>query len=183
MGAKPAHGHRIVRHRIKEDIVYFGVPAALVFLGGLVACAATGRYDGLVTALRGLILHPSRIATLSANNIIGYVMLFVGLSIAVIAAVTLRWFYASTLVIREDHELITHGLYRFTRHPIYFGVLIVCYSVPVFASSLLGFLIMTALIPLFLNRIRMEEKLPTDEFADAYHKYRGATKKLVPFVY
>ena len=100
-----------------------------------------------------------------------------------IGAVTLGWFYASTLVIREDHELITHGLYRFTRHPIYFGVLIVCISVPIYASSPLGFVIMTALIPLFLNRIRMEEKLLTEEFGDAYKKYRETTKKLVPFVY
>ena len=47
----------------------------------------------------------------------------------------------------------------------------------------MGFVIMTALIPLFLNRIRMEEKLLTEEFGDAYKKYRETTKKLVPFVY
>jgi hypothetical protein len=40
--------------------------------------------------------------------------------------------------IREDHQLITHGIYRFTRHPIYLGALLVSIGVPVYASSLLG---------------------------------------------
>jgi protein-S-isoprenylcysteine O-methyltransferase Ste14 len=56
-------------------------------------------------------------------------------------------------------------------------------GVPVFASSLYGLLTMSALIPVFLNRIRMEERLLTDEFGDAYRTYKEATSKLIPFIY
>jgi protein-S-isoprenylcysteine O-methyltransferase Ste14 len=42
---------------------------------------------------------------------------------------------------------------------------------------------MSALIPIILNRIRMEERLLTEEFGDAYRAYVEATSKLIPFIY
>ena len=56
-------------------------------------------------------------------------------------------------------------------------------GLPLYAASLYGFLTMTALIPIFLNRIRLEEQLLVEEFQDAYQKYKEATKKLIPFIY
>ncbi|NHZ72798.1 MAG: DUF1295 domain-containing protein, partial [Aquificales bacterium] len=88
----------------------------------------------------------------------------------------------STLVIRKDHQLITHGIYRIVRHPIYLGVIMVVIGVPIYASSLLGLLIMSALIPVFLNRIRIEERLLIDEFGDTYRAYKETTSKLIPFI-
>ncbi len=84
----------------------------------------------------------------------------------------------------EDlHQLITRGLYRLARHPLYFGVLFAIMGVPVYAPSLWGFLVMSLLIPLFLHRIRMEEEMLTEKFGDAYLAYKVATKKLIPFLY
>ena len=120
---------------------------------------------------------------LSVQNIAGLTLFVVGLTIALVAQGTLRLFYSSTLVIREDHQLITRGIYRFTRHPIYLGVIMACIGVPVYASSLYGFLTMSVGIPIFLNRIRIEERLLTDEFGDAYRTYKEATSKLIPFIY
>jgi protein-S-isoprenylcysteine O-methyltransferase Ste14 len=54
---------------------------------------------------------------------------------------------------------------------------------PVFAGSLYGLLTMSALIPVLLYRIRIEERLLTEEFGDAYRSYRDATSKLIPFIY
>jgi protein-S-isoprenylcysteine O-methyltransferase Ste14 len=56
-------------------------------------------------------------------------------------------------------------------------------GLPVYAASLYGFLTMLVLIPIFLNRIRLEEKLLTEEFQDEYQKYKKTTKKLIPFIY
>ncbi len=84
---------------------------------------------------------------------------------------------------RDDHELITHGLYRHVRHPLYFGVLLGLMGVPVYAPSARGFLVMCVLIPIFLNRIRMEEAMLTETFGDAYVGYRKVTRKLIPFIY
>jgi protein-S-isoprenylcysteine O-methyltransferase Ste14 len=39
------------------------------------------------------------------------------------------------------------------------------------------------LIPIFLNRIRMEEEMLTEEFGDAHRMYMETTRKLIPFIY
>jgi len=174
--------HRIVRNAIRKDVLCFGLPAIIVFSAGLVVSARDG-YDGLIETMWSLATQSRNLDELSTPSILGLLLCIAGFSIAFTAVGTLRRFYSSTLVIRENHQLITHGIYRLTRHPIYFGVIIVCFSVPLYASSLYGFLVMSALIPVFLYRISLEERLLTEEFGGAYLAYREATKKLIPFVY
>lgn len=171
-----------MRNAIRKDVLLFGVPAFLVFLLGLVVSARDG-YDGLVSTIWNLGRHPRNLRLLSVWNIVGLILFVFGLTVALIAVCTLKRFYSSTLVTRKDHQLITHGVYPFMRHPIYLGVFIGCMGVPVYAPSLFGFLTMSVLIPIFLNRIRMEEGMLTEEFGDAYQAYRKATSKLIPFIY
>lgn len=56
-------------------------------------------------------------------------------------------------------------------------------GLPVYVASLYGFLTMLLMIPIILNRIRLEEKLLTEEFQNAYQKYKETTNKLIPFIY
>jgi protein-S-isoprenylcysteine O-methyltransferase Ste14 len=164
--------HGIVRNAIREDMLYFALPALLVFTAGLVVCARDliGRQEGLFV--------------LSVHCVVGLALLIVGLIIMVVSQATLWRNYSSTVVIREGHQLITHGIYRFTRNPIYLGgIMAVCIGIPVYTSSLYGVLTMLILIPIILNRIRLEEKLLTEEFQDAFQKYKETTKKLIPFIY
>ena len=174
--------HGIVRNAIRKDILFFGIPAFTVFLLGLIVSGRDG-YDGLVGTIWDLIKHPENLRLLSGWNIAGLSLCIVGLTIAIVAACTLKRFYSSTLVVREDHQLITHGVYRFARHPLYLGVLIAIMGVPVYAPSLNGFLILSLLTPIILFRIKMEEDMLTEHFGDEYKAYRKATKKLVPFLY
>ncbi len=170
-----------MRKTIQKDILLFGIPAFTVFLLGLIVSGRDG-YDGLVGTIWDLIKHPGNLRLLSGWNIAGLSLFIVGLTIAIVAAWTLKRFYSSTLVTREDHQLITHGVYRFARHPLYLGVLIAVMGVPVYAPSLYGFLILSLLIPIFLFRIKMEEDMLTEHFGDEYRAYRKATKKLIPFL-
>lgn len=163
-------------------MLYFAVPALSVDSEGLVASAMEG-WDGLVVTVRDLLRHPQSPYLLSTPNFVGLALIIVGFTIHLVAKGTLRRFHSSALVIRKDHQLITRGIYRFTRHPIYLGMIIVCIGVPVYASSLYGLLTMSALIPIFLNRIRMEERMLTNEFGDAYRTYKEATSKLIAFIY
>ncbi len=165
-----------------KDILFFGIPAFTVFLVGLVVSAMDG-YDGLVGTIWKLTKDPQNLGLLSAWNIAGLCLFIVGMSIAIVAALTLKRFYASTLLTREDHQLITHGPYRLVRHPIYFGVLIAIIGMPIYVSSLNGFLILSLLIPIFLFRIKMEEEMLSEYFGDEYQVYRKTTKKLIPFIY
>jgi protein-S-isoprenylcysteine O-methyltransferase Ste14 len=164
--------HGIVRNAIREDMLYFAIPALLVLTAGLAVSTSD------------LVRRQGRMYVHSVHCVGGLALLIIGLIIMIVSQATLWRNYSSTVVIREDHQLITHGIYRFTRNPIYLGgIMAVCIGIPLYTSSLYGFLAMLVLIPIILNRIRMEEKLLTEEFHEAFQKYKETTKKLIPFIY
>ncbi len=101
----------------------------------------------------------------------------------IVGQVTLWKNYSATVVIKKGHQLITHGIYRFTRNPIYLGAIMIVIGLPVFVASFYGLVTMLVLIPIILNRIRLEEKLLTEEFQELYLKYKETTKKLIPLIY
>ena len=174
--------HGVVKHEVRKDLLQFAIPALVVFTAGLIFSARDG-WGGLPSTVWKLIRHPQNLSRLSVRNLAGLVRIIGGFAIIAVALGKIRRSYASTLVIREDHELVTRGIYRFTRHPIYLGVIMVVLGVPVHASSLYGFLTMSALLPIFLNRIRIEEGLLTEAFGEAYRSYQQRTSRLIPFVY
>jgi len=163
--------HGIVRNAIKKDLLQFALPWVIVLFAGM----AVSAWD--------LVRQQGSLYVLSVQSVVGLALLVFGIAIQIVAHIALWQFYSSTLVIREDHQLISHGIYRFTRHPIYLGAIVGGIGIAVYASSLYGFLIMSAQIPVFLIRIRLEEELLTEEFQDAYQKYKETTKKLIPFIY
>ena len=160
-----------MRDSIRKDLLTFVLPAFLVYAAGLGVCA----WD--------LVKRQGSLFTLSTRSIIGWALIVTGLTLTFVAASTLRRFYSPTLRVRTDHQLITHGLYRFVRHPFYTGMGLATVGVLVVAWSLYGLLILLALLPLVLNRIRIEENMMIAEFGDTYRTYARGTKKLIPFVY
>ena len=164
-----------MNRRIKRDLLFFALPAFIVFSAGM---AASG-WD----FLRDFVADQASLDLLSVRSVIGLAFVGIGLGIELVAAFTLRRSYSSTLIIREDHQLVTHGIYRLTRHPVYLGVLMVSMGVPIWTTSWIGLLIMLGIIPLILGRIRSEERMLIDEYGDSYRAYKKATHKLIPFIY
>ena len=163
--------HGIVRNAIRKDVLYFFIPWIIVMIAGMGICV----WD-LGRSQRSL--YES-----STQNILGLMLIVIGFVIIIIAQITLWKYYSSTLVIKENHQLVTHGIYRFVRHPIYLGNVMVFLGIAVYTSSLAGFLTMLCLIPVFLVRIRMEERLLTEEFGDKHRIYKKNTRKLIPFIF
>ena len=92
--------------------------------------------------------------------------------------------WSITLEVREEHRLITEGVYRGVRHPMYSALLL--YSVgqalviPNWVagpSNLLAFAVLLAL------RIRAEERMMNERFGDEYAAYSARTKRLIPGVW
>ncbi len=115
--------------------------------------------------------------------VVGAWIFIVGLVITVYAQMTLKRNYSGRLRIREGHQLITHGIYNYVRHPVYTGTLLRTFAIPIFMTSLLGFLVALMGIPLIIYRIGVEEQMLIEEFSDEYLEYTKATRKLVPYVY
>jgi protein-S-isoprenylcysteine O-methyltransferase Ste14 len=92
--------------------------------------------------------------------------------------------WSITLEIREQHRLITHGVYRRIRHPMYLAL--VLYSAGhalVIPNWVAGPSNLIAFTILFALRVRAEEKMMVEEFGDAYAAYTARTKRLVPGVW
>jgi protein-S-isoprenylcysteine O-methyltransferase Ste14 len=92
--------------------------------------------------------------------------------------------WSITLEVREQHRLITTGVYRRIRHPMYSAL--VLYSVgqalvvPNWVagpSNLIAFAVLLAL------RVRAEEEMMVQQFGDEYAAYTARTKRLVPRVW
>ncbi len=161
----------IKRNAIRKDLRYFLLPWFLTITLGTVVTVLEVAGEG----------DPE--LKLSLSTILGLLFIIFALPIVFTAAITLHKFYSSTLIIRKDHKLIQHGIYKYVRHPIYFGTTLVFLGLPLCVGSLFGLATMALVIPLFLRRIRMEEKLLIEEFGEEYERYRETSRKLIPFLY
>jgi protein-S-isoprenylcysteine O-methyltransferase len=113
----------------------------------------------------------------------GVGMILSGLIIRIVAIGTLKKNFSNRLRIREDHTLVTNGIYHWIRHPAYLGLILIVLGIPVLLSSVLGFLVMFLVVPLLLHRIKLEEAMLIGQFGAKYEEYMRQTKRLIPFLY
>ncbi|MBM3841265.1 MAG: isoprenylcysteine carboxylmethyltransferase family protein [Verrucomicrobia bacterium] len=92
--------------------------------------------------------------------------------------------WSITLQVRENHRLITEGVYRRIRHPMYSSLFL--YSIGQalalpnwFAGS--SYLVTFGF--LFLLRVRVEERMMLEEFGDEYAAYMARTRRLAPGIW
>lgn len=116
-------------------------------------------------------------------QILGIFLTFIGLVIAVTARKTLAGNWSSTLDVKEEHKLITTGIYQYMRHPIYTGVLLMLLGTLCAFLSFNEFIIFFCATLLFIFRMRQEEALMTKTFPKDYPAYKKRTKRLIPFIW
>ena len=87
------------------------------------------------------------------------------------------------LLITDEHNLITDGVFGRIRHPLYLGRITWDFGIALLFSSLWGAVLMAISALLFLIRIRVEEEMLIEEFGDAYLEYRKHTKTVIPYIY
>jgi protein-S-isoprenylcysteine O-methyltransferase Ste14 len=74
------------------------------------------------------------------------------------------------------------GPYRFVRHPLYFGWLLIVFGTPHLTGDRLAFAVITTLY--LVLAIPWEERSLTAEFGEEYERYKQRVRwKLVPYVY
>jgi protein-S-isoprenylcysteine O-methyltransferase Ste14 len=92
--------------------------------------------------------------------------------------------WSITLEVREQHRLITEGVYRSVRHPMYLALLL--YSAGqtmVLPNWVAGPSYLVALGLLFAFRVRREEQMMLDEFGADYEAYMARTRRLIPGIW
>ncbi len=94
-------------------------------------------------------------------------------------ALGLNW--SPTLQVRKEHSLITHGVYRRVRHPMYaahclWGIA----QVLLLQNWIAGPSMLVSSIPLFLLRIPREEQMLLEHFGQEYRLYMNRTGRIIP---
>jgi protein-S-isoprenylcysteine O-methyltransferase Ste14 len=116
--------------------------------------------------------------------VIGAISLALGLWLFHRSHVDLGTNWSITLELREKHKLVTNGLYRSVRHPMYLALLI--YSAGqalVVPNWLVGPSCGVAMVLLIALRMRPEERLMREEFGNDYEAYIATTKRLIPGIW
>lgn len=89
--------------------------------------------------------------------------------------------FSPELKIRDEHSLVTQGVYRHIRHPMYASHILWAVAQALLLQNWMAgpaFLVMS--LPLYIVRIPREEKMMEDEFGEEYRKYAERTGQVVP---
>ena len=104
-----------------------------------------------------------------------------------VAVTLLIWMFRSlgmnitdTVVTRKDHSLVTHGPYRWIRHPLYtFGALLFL-SLSLVTQIWLIPLLAIPIMAILLQRTSIEENTLQERFGDEYTQYSERTGRFFP---
>lgn len=118
----------------------------------------------------------------NAIQIIGAVVCVMGLLVTLWARWTLAGNWSSDVTFKRGHELIRTGPYRFVRHPIYTGLLVMCLGTAVHSTAVRTWLALVIMFSGFWIKLRQEEKLLIRHFPDTYLAYQKEVKALIPYV-
>jgi protein-S-isoprenylcysteine O-methyltransferase Ste14 len=92
--------------------------------------------------------------------------------------------WSISLDVREDHQLITNGIYRKIRHPMYsaFWLWAVAQAL-LLPNWVAGFAGVAGFGILFFGRISREERLMLETFGERYREYMAQTNRVIPWIF
>lgn len=112
----------------------------------------------------------------------GLIIYAIGLVAAIAARLQLgkNWSDIEKSYVKQDHELVARGLYRYVRHPIYAGDLLLLLGLELAVNSwgVLGVLAVAA----YARRQAIREERKLLETLPGYSQYLRRTSRFIPFV-
>ena len=105
-----------------------------------------------------------------------------GLIICLWARAVLGRNWSGTVTLKENHELIVRGPYRFVRHPIYTGLLTMIIGTAFELGHLGGMIGAVLVFVSFWIKLSDEEAVMLKQFPDQYPAYQQRVKRIIPFL-
>jgi protein-S-isoprenylcysteine O-methyltransferase Ste14 len=95
---------------------------------------------------------------------------------------SLRDYFSAHIEIKDDHNLVESGPYKFIRHPAYAGNIIQALGIPLILNAYLSLSISVMVIIIFLYRMKFEEEVLIREVM-GYSDYVKRTYRLIPKIW
>lgn len=111
---------------------------------------------------------------------IGIALTTMGTAIAVWARYCIGEYWSARVTLKEGHQIIRSGPYRFVRHPIYTGILLAAAGTAIVVGEWRGTLAVCLLLAAHSLKAWREERLLFTEFGEQYQAYRRSTGFLFP---
>jgi protein-S-isoprenylcysteine O-methyltransferase Ste14 len=90
--------------------------------------------------------------------------------------------WSGSVTIKADHELITTGPYRVTRHPIYTGLLVALAGSAMVAGEVRGLIAFGIAFAALWRKLKLEERFMHEQFGQAYIDYQRQVAAIVPIL-
>ncbi len=115
---------------------------------------------------------------------IGTLVLAAGMALLYCTHRDLGRAWSITLEIRDQHTLVTHGIYERLRHPMYAAFWLWAISQALLLPNwITGFSGLLGFGTLFFARVGYEERMMLETFGDDYRAYMARTYRLIPGIY
>lgn len=92
--------------------------------------------------------------------------------------------WSVSLQLKNAHQLVTTGIYRHVRHPMYSAFWLMASAqlllLPNWVAGPAG---LVGFGTLFFSRLHPEEKMMEQAFGSEYRRYRERTKRVIPYIY
>jgi protein-S-isoprenylcysteine O-methyltransferase Ste14 len=112
-------------------------------------------------------------------RLVAQVVFVAGLVVLVVASLRLGRALTPTPVPTASGRLQTGGLYRYVRHPIYSGVLLIVAGITLRSGSVIVLAVAAVTVLFFDRKARWEEARLAERFPD-YGEYASRTPRFVP---
>ena len=113
---------------------------------------------------------------------LGAALGYAGLAFCVWARLTIADNWSSAVQLKRDHELIIQGPYRWVRHPIYTGLLLMFIGTALAVGEWRSVLAVAIAAASFWRKLTIEEGVMRRQFGAAYDDYKARVPALVPFL-
>jgi protein-S-isoprenylcysteine O-methyltransferase Ste14 len=92
--------------------------------------------------------------------------------------------WSVSLDVRKDHQLVTEGIYRRVRHPMYSAFWLWAIAQALLLPNwVAGFSGLVGFGILFFGRVAREERMMLEAFGDSYRVYMARTGRIFPLIF
>ena len=149
----------------------------------------------LLISLTGLGILPLAYVATAIPHFAAYtfhpIQAWLGLFVAIAALVMFHLTHRAlgrnwsvSLDVRENHQLVTDGIYRRVRHPMYSAFWLWAIAQALLLSNwVAGFSGLVGFGILFFGRIAREERMMLETFGDSYRAYMARTGRVFPSIF